>query len=286
MSRPPRYILRCQCPDTLGIVARVSGFLADRHLSIIESADFGDPETGQFFIRVEFSPTENGFRRRAFETDFASLAQDLQMEWSLTDADIAPRVLILVSKFDHCLHDLLYRKRKGDLHMEVPAIVSNHMESAWHAERHGIPYRHIPATPQTRDDAEAEIKRIVEETKADLVVLARYMQILSDDMCAYLSGRCINIHHSFLPSFKGARPYHQAYSRGVKLIGATAHYVTTDLDEGPIIAQDVARVDHRTQPDRMVAMGRDIEARVLADAVRAHIEGRIFLNRTKTVVFD
>jgi formyltetrahydrofolate deformylase len=207
------------------------------------------------------------------------------MEWELRDARMKPNVLILVSRQDHCLNDLLYRHRIGALAMNVPAVASNHTSSAWLAERHGIPFHHIPVTPETRAVSETRILELAEATKADLVVLARYMQVLSDTTCRKLAGRCINIHHSFLPGFKGAAPYTQAFDRGVKLIGATAHYVTPDLDEGPIITQAVERADHSHDPETLTAIGRDVEARVLSQAVKLHIEGRIFLNDSKRVVF-
>lgn len=280
------FLLRCVARDRIGILADVASFLAARQLSIEESEDFADPDTSTFFIRVVFSPTEDGFEPDRFRTEFGAAMAKWGMDWSLTEVAARPRVLILVSKADHCLHDLLYRHRKGMLAMDVPAIVSNHPDCAWHAERHGIPYVHIPATPKTRDAAEARIREVIADTKADLIVLARYMQILTPELCEDLEGRCINIHHSFLPSFKGARPYHQAHERGVKLIGATAHYVTRDLDEGPIIAQAVEPIDHRDTPTKLVRKGQDIESRVLAEAVKAHIEGRIFLNGHKTIVFN
>jgi len=281
----PRYILRCIAPDAIGILAAVTGFLADRHLNVIESHDYGDPETETFFIRVALS----GLGRDGeadFRTGFEALAGRLNMRWSLRAADDQPRALVMVSKGDHCLNDLLYRHRRGKLGVDVVGIVSNHETGRWHADRHDIPFHHIPVTIETKPDAEATLLAMIEETGADLVVLARYMQVLSDGLTRKLEGRCINIHHSFLPSFKGARPYHQAHKRGVKLIGATAHFVTADLDEGPIIAQDVMPVDHRISPERMAELGRDIEARVLSRAVTAYGEGRIFLNGTKTIVFD
>lgn len=279
------HILRCMAPDAIGILAGVTGFLAERGLNIAESHDFGDPETGQFFIRAVISSGEAGFDTIQFETDFAALAARFSMSFTLRSAADKPRALILVSKADHCLNDLLYRHRRGRLGVEVPAIVSNHLDAKWHADRHELPFIHIPVTAETKPQAEAQLRDVIAETRTDFVVLARYMQVLSNQMCAELSGRCINIHHSFLPSFKGARPYHQAHQRGVKLIGATAHYVTTDLDEGPIISQDVEPVDHRATPAKMIAQGRDIEARTLARAVTAHAEGRIFLSGSRTVVF-
>jgi formyltetrahydrofolate deformylase len=280
-----RFILRGQCVDAIGIVADVSAFLATRRLFIVESADFGDQVTGLFFFRIVFAPTGPGFSADAFRAEFAATADKWKMEWELRDAREHPNVLILVSQADHCLNDLLYRQRIGALSMKVPAIASNHLSCQWLAERHGIPYHHIPVRPETKAASEARILELAETTGAELVVLARYMQILSDATCRKLEGRCINIHHSFLPGFKGARPYHQAFERGVKLIGATAHYVTPDLDEGPIISQAVERADHSDTPDRMAAIGRDTEARVLAQAVKLHIEGRIFANGMKTVVF-
>ncbi|MEP7210311.1 MAG: formyltetrahydrofolate deformylase [Alphaproteobacteria bacterium] len=284
-SSDERFILRGQCRDAIGIVADVSGFLATRRLFIVESADFGDSATGLFFFRIVFSPTAPGFSANAFRKEFSATADKWKMEWELRDSREKPNVLILVSQADHCLNDLLYRQRIGALAMNVPAIVSNHLSCQWLAERHEIPFHYVPVTQATKAASEARILELVEATGADLVVLARYMQILSDATCRKLDRRCINIHHSFLPGFKGARPYTQAFDRGVKLIGATAHYVTPDLDEGPIISQAVERADHADTPDRMAAIGRDTEARVLAQAVKLHVEGRIFLNGMKTVVF-
>ncbi len=283
--RSPTYILRCVAPDRIGILAGVTGFLAERGLNVVESHDFGDPETGTFFVRSEFSSEGTSFDADRFRADFTELAARFGITFSLRSTQTQPRALLLVSKADHCLNDLLYRYRRGRLGVEVPAIVSNHMDAKWHADRHDLPFVHIPVTPETKPEAESRLRDIIAETETDLVVLARYMQVLSDELCTDLSGRCINIHHSFLPSFKGARPYHQAHARGVKLIGATAHYVTATLDEGPIIAQQVEPVDHRATPAKMIAQGRDIEARTLARAVTAHAEGRIFLNGARTVVF-
>ena len=279
-----RFILRASCMDSIGIVADVAGFLAQRRLFIVETSNFGDPVTGQFFLRVVFAPNEPGFTATGFVKDFAAIATKWKMEWELHDARVKPNVLILVSKADHCLNDLLYRHRIGALAMNVPAIVSNHLSCSWLAERHGIPYYHVPVDRDGKQTSETRILELAETVKADLVVLARYMQILSPKTCEALAGRCINIHHSFLPGFKGASPYTQAFNRGVKLIGATAHYVTPELDEGPIIAQAVEAADHSDTPDTLAAIGRDIEARVLAQAVKLHIEGRIFLNGAKTVV--
>jgi formyltetrahydrofolate deformylase len=280
-----RFILRASCMDSIGIVADVAGFLAQRRLFIVETSNFGDPKTQRFFVRIVFAPDGPGFTATKFREEFAATAQKWGMEWELRDARVKPNVLILVSKADHCLNDLLYRHRIGALAVNVPAIVSNHLSSAWLAERHGIPYHHVPVTPETKASSETRILELAEETKSDLVVLARYMQVLSDPTCRKLAGRCINIHHSFLPGFKGAAPYTQAFDRGVKLIGATAHYVTPQLDEGPIITQAVERADHSHTAETLAAIGRDIEARVLAQAVKLHTEGRIFLNGDKTVVF-
>lgn len=280
-----RYILRAAAPDAIGILADIAGFLAAAGLNVVESQDFGDSETRRFFVWVEFE-TPDDFSREGFEAGFGTLAQKRQIDWTLRRKADQPRALIMVSKGDHCLNDLLYRHRRGQLGAEVSAVVSNHEDARWLAERHELDFHHVPVTPETKQEAEARLLDLVEATQSDFVVLARYMQVLSDDLSRALEGRCINIHHSFLPSFKGARPYHQAHRRGVKLIGASAHYVTADLDEGPIIAQDVSPVDHRMTPQRMAEIGRDIEARVLSRAVTAHAEGRVFLNGLRTVVFE
>ena len=281
-----RFILRASCPDAVGIIADVAVFLAERRLFIVETANFGDAASGQFFMRLVFAPEASGFTIAKFTAEFSAVAERWKMEWEIRDARARPNVLILVSQSDHCLNDLLYRQRIGALQMNVPAIVSNHLTCAWLAERHGIPYYHLPTQRDGKDATEARILELADTLRADLVVLARYMQILSEGMSAKLEGRCINIHHSFLPGFKGAKPYTQAFNRGVKLVGATAHYVTSDLDEGPIIAQAVESADHRDTPEIMAAKGRDTEARVLARAVQLHTEGRIFLNGARTVVFD
>jgi len=281
-----RFILRASCRDAIGIVADVAGFLAERRLFIAETANFGDAASGLFFMRLLFAPTMPGFTLAKFKSEFGAIADKWSMDWEVIDARAKPNVLILVSTADHCLNDLLYRQRIGSLHMNVPAIVSNHLTCAWLADRNGIPYYHLPTDRDGKETTEARILELVESQKIDLVVLARYMQILSSELSAKLAGRCINIHHSFLPGFKGAKPYTQAFNRGVKLIGATAHYVTSDLDEGPIIAQAVEPTTHVDQPDVMTAKGRDTEARVLARAVKLHLEGRIFLNGARTVVFE
>ncbi|MDK2766591.1 MAG: formyltetrahydrofolate deformylase [Sphingomonas sp.] len=272
------------CTDRQGIVAAVAGFLTQSGCNITESQQYNDAITGGFFMRVVFAAPATAVDD--IETRFTALARDWGMDWTFRVNSRPKRVLLLVSKFDHCLGDLLYRRRIGELHMDVVGIVSNHPRAALATSMIGdIPYHHLPITPQTKPAQEAQIKAIVTETGAELVVLARYMQILSDDLAAFLSGRCINIHHSFLPGFKGAKPYHQAYQRGVKMIGATAHYVTADLDEGPIIHQDVEAISHADTPDDLVRKGRDIERRVLATAVHYHLEDRVLLNGARTVVF-
>ncbi|MDP3552110.1 MAG: formyltetrahydrofolate deformylase [Novosphingobium sp.] len=277
-------ILTLSCEDKPGIVARVTGNLFEAGGNIREAQQFDDSLSGNFFMRVVFDPGEGSVDH--FRAAFAPVAQQYAMEWNLRDTTVKRKVILMVSKFDHCLGDLLYRTRLGELPMDVVAILGNHPKEALNISLIGdIPYHHLPITKDTKPQQEAEVKRIVTETGAELVVLARYMQILSDDLASFLNGRCINIHHSFLPSFKGAKPYHQAHARGVKMIGATGHYVTTDLDEGPIIHQDVETVTHADGPDDLVRKGRDVERRVLAEAVRLHLEDRALLNGTKTVVF-
>lgn len=279
------YILRAAAPDAIGIMADVMGHLASHRLNVSESQDFGDPLTKRFFIWVRFEADE-GFQSSSFKDGFSTLAERRDIDWSLRSVDEQPRAIIMVSKGDHCLNDLLYRHRRGRLGAEIAAIVSNHPDAKWHADRNDIPFYHIPITKETKQAGEDQLRGLITDTGSEILVLARYMQILSEDMTRDISGRCINIHHSALPSFKGARPYHQAHDRGVKLVGATAHYVTADLDEGPIITQDVAPVDHRLSAERMADMGKDIESRVLARAVKAHAEGRVFLNGKRTVVFE
>ena len=277
-----RYILTITCPDRVGIVAAVSNALADHAGNIVESSQFSDTESGRFFMRLVFD-LDDAIEPELLK-DFTSLAQRFEMDWRLYDPRQRPRVMILVSKAEHCLNDLLYRHRTGALPMEIAAIVSNHLDLAHLAEWHAIPYHHLPVTAATKPEQERRILDLVERTRAELVVLARYMQILSPELCQALAGRAINIHHSFLPGFKGAKPYHQAYARGVKLIGATAHFVTANLDEGPIIEQEVERVDHAHTPEQLAAVGRDIENIVLARAIHYHLERRVFLNGSKTVV--
>ncbi len=282
MAEP--LILALSCKDRPGIVARVTGYLAQAGGNIIEAQQFNDRAQDKFFMRVAFDPSAAD--REDIREGFGPIAHEYGMAWSMQRRDRPRRVLLMVSKFDHCLADLLYRRRIGEIAMDVVAIVSNHPRDAINSEMIGdIPFHHLPVTKDNKAAQEAQVRALVEETRAELVVLARYMQILSDEMAGYLSGRCINIHHSFLPGFKGAKPYHQAHARGVKMIGATAHYVTADLDEGPIIHQDVEAVTHADTPEDMVRKGRDIERRVLAEAVRLHLEDRVLLNGTRTVVF-
>ena len=281
---PARFVLTLACGDRRGIVAAVANSIASQDCNIVESAQYGDPESERFFMRVSFSApasvTADSFRR-----GFAPVALGFDFDWTLYDLAVKPRVLVLVSKFGHCLNDLLYRREIGHLPMELVAVGSNHDTMRRRVEGEGVPYVHWPVDKARKAEQEAEIMAFVDKERIDLVVLARYMQVLSGDMAAALSGRAINIHHSFLPSFVGAKPYHQAHERGVKLIGATAHYVTPVLDGGPIIEQDVGRVDHAMSPDEFVAIGRDIEATVLARAVKFHLEHRVLINGERTVVF-
>ena len=283
------YILTLSCLDQRGIVHRVSGFLAEHGCNIIDSAQFGDAHSKLFFMRVHFSADDPASTEAILRSDFATLGESLQMNWQLNDAAKKPRVMLMVSKIGHCLNDLLFRYKSGLLPVEIPAIVSNHTDFYQLAASYNIPFHHLPlmagASTEAKRAQEQRVLEIVENCQIDLVVLARYMQILSPEMCTALKGRAINIHHSFLPSFKGAKPYFQAHERGVKLIGATAHFVTGDLDEGPIIEQGVERVDHAMGPETLTAIGRDIECVVLARAVKWFVEHRILLNSHKTVVF-
>jgi formyltetrahydrofolate deformylase len=282
----PHYILNASCASRLGTVAVVSGFLASRRCYITDMQQFDDILSERFFVRVTFYADPNETPELdALRAQFEEVATKEAMEWSIYDGAKKPRVLIMVSKFDHCLVDLLYRQRTGELNMDITTVVSNHPDLKALVESHGITYIHLPVTPDTKAAQEARLLAIVEETQSELVVLARYMQVLSDDLCRSLRGRAMNIHHSFLPGFKGAKPYHQAHARGVKLIGATAHYVTPDLDEGPIIEQDVARVEHSRTVEDLTAMGRDTESQVLARALKWHSEHRVLLNGHKTVIF-
>ena len=278
------YVLTLACVDQPGIVHAVTSFLLANGGNIRESQQFGDRESGRFFMRIDFE-TARASDAGTLHQAFAPTAAQFAMSYDLWSAQAPYRTLIMCSKQLHCLNDLLFRTSTGDLQIEVPLVVSNHRDAEPMARHYGVDFHHIPITPDTKARAEAELMGLVDDLDIDLVVLARYMQILSDDLCRHLSGRAINIHHSFLPSFKGAKPYHQAFDRGVKLIGATAHYVTADLDEGPIIEQDVTRVDHTLSPDQLVASGRDVEAQVLSRAVRWHSQTRILLNGSRTVVF-
>jgi formyltetrahydrofolate deformylase len=285
----PEYILTLSCQDQRGIVHRVSGFLAEHGCNIIDSAQFGDAETQRFFMRVHFAREDAAFSDAVLREDFAKVAESMGMEWALHDAHAKPRVMLMVSRIGHCLNDLLFRYKSGLLPVEIPAIVSNHMDFYQLAASYNIPFHHLPLATGAPEEAklaqENRIAELMETHKVDLVVLARYMQILSPSMCERLKGKAINIHHSFLPSFKGAKPYAQAHKRGVKLIGATAHFVTGDLDEGPIIEQDVERVDHAMDSDALTAIGRDVECVVLARAVKWFVEHRILLNGDRTVIF-
>ena len=284
------FVLVLSCPDRPGIVHAVSGFLVRHGGNIVESQQFGDRLSGRFFMRIDFTVTDpadsvDPVDAARLREDFAEVARSFAMEYELWDATAPYRTLLMVSHHLHCLNDLLFRTSTGALQIEIPAVVSNHPDAEALVTSYGIEFHHIPVTPDTKAEAEARLMELVDSTGAHLVVLARYMQVLSDDLCRRLAGRAINIHHSFLPSFKGARPYHQAFDRGVKLVGATAHYVTADLDEGPIIEQDVVRVDHTYDQDQLVAAGRDVEAQVLSRAVRWHAQSRVLLNGERTVVF-
>jgi formyltetrahydrofolate deformylase len=286
MAEP--LILTLACPDRPGITARVTGFLFERGCNILDAQQFNDRAeaggTDRFFMRVVFDP--DGSTADSLRADFAALAGEFGMEWKMASEDRPRRTIILVSKFDHCLVDLLYRCRTGELPIDPVAIVSNHpREAAIRVDIGDIPFHHIPVTPDTKPAAEAQFRALAEATDAELIVLARYMQVFSDEQSAHFAGRCINIHHSFLPGFKGAKPYHQAHARGVKIIGATAHFVTADLDEGPIIHQDVERITHADSPEDLVRKGRDIERRVLAEAVRLFAQERVLMNGNRTVVF-
>lgn len=281
-----RWILAAQCPSRLGTVDVVTRFLKESRCYITEQHSFDDRLSGRFFIRTEFRPEEADFDAAAFQAEFAARAAEFEMTFELTAPGTRMPVVIMVSKADHCLNDLLYRYRIGQLPIEIRAIVSNHPDLSDLAEWHGIPYHHFPITPETKPQQEAQVWQVVQESGAELVILARYMQVLSSRMCEKLSGRAINIHHSLLPGFKGARPYHQAYEKGVKLVGATAHYINDDLDEGPIITQGVEPVSHADYPEDLVAKGRDVECLTLARAVALHVERRVFLHAKRTVVFD
>jgi formyltetrahydrofolate deformylase len=280
------YVLSASCPSRMGTTAAITGFLAARRFYLMEMHQFDDTLSQRFFVRITFCAVAGEkVDLERVRREFSPIAEAEEMEWRIHNSLERMRVLIMVSNFDHCLEDLLYRHRTGELKMDVTAVVSNHVTLQPIALRHNLPFFHLPVTPATKAEQERRLLELVESTRTELVVLARYMQILSDDLCGKLRGRAINIHHSFLPGFKGAKPYHQAYDRGVKLIGATAHYVTHDLDEGPIIEQVVERVDHFSTPEMLVAAGRDSERRALSTAVRYAIEQRVFLNGSRTVVF-
>jgi len=282
---PNKHILTFTCRSAPGQVARVSQLLDQQRCYIDELAVFDDPDTERFFVRCVFHPLGDAFSQDGLRAGLTRMSQPFEdMHWQLFRSDEKPRVLLMVSKLDHCLNDLLYRCQIGELNMEVAAVVSNHPDLAHIAAAHGVPYHHLPISAETKPQQEARLLELVEQTRSELVVLARYMQVLSPQLSALLAGRAINIHHSFLPGFKGAKPYHQAYARGVKLIGATAHYVTDDLDEGPIIEQVVERVDHAFGPEQLLTTGRDMECLALARAVRFHLERRVFLNGQRTVV--
>jgi formyltetrahydrofolate deformylase len=283
---PQTHVITADYPSRSGTVDVVTRFLFKQGFYINEIHSFVDTNENHFFIRVEFrSDTETEFNHENFCDQFEQRASEFEMQWQLASSPYKSKVVIMVSKHDHCLNDLLYRYRTGDLNIEIPAIISNHPDLEALAKWHGIPYYHLPITKETKPEQEAEVYQIIQDSGADLVILARYMQVLSNEMSKKLSGRAINIHHSLLPGFKGARPYYQAYDRGIKLVGATAHYVSDDLDEGPIISQCVEKVDHSYYPQDIAAKGRDIECLTLSCAVRCHIEHRIFLHGNKTVGF-
>ncbi|TXJ06025.1 MAG: formyltetrahydrofolate deformylase [Aeromicrobium sp.] len=279
------YVLTLSCPDRVGIVAAVSSALAKHDCSINDSQQYADQDTGQFFMRVRFA-VANSIGLDGMKTRLAEPLAGFEMNWNVHDVAKPLRVVIMVSKQGHVLNHVLFQQREGLLPIEVVAVVSNHETWRKEVEWHGIAFHHVPVSSETKPDSERYVLDLMEETGAEALILARYMQILSDDMCRALEGRAINIHHSLLPSFKGARPYEQAHDRGVKVIGATAHFVTAELDEGPIIEQDLRRVDHRFSATQLAALGQDLEARALASAVKAHAENRVFLNGIKTVVFD
>jgi formyltetrahydrofolate deformylase len=284
-ARGRDYVLTLSCPDKPGIVYAVASFLVQHSGNILASQQYGESPGGRFFMRVHFSVPQPGLALAELERDFSWVAEAFHMSWQLHDTAARVRTLIMVSRLGHCLNDLLFRWKTGALPVDVVGVISNHRDFGELAGSYGLPLHHIPVAPQIKAAAETRLLDVVDDASADLIVLARYMQILSGEVCKRVEGRMINIHHSFLPSFKGAKPYHQAYARGVKLVGATAHYVTPDLDEGPIIEQDVIRVDHTLSPERLAEAGRDVEAQVLARAVTWHAEHRVLLNDDRTVVF-
>jgi len=284
-AQPREFVLTIDCPQEPGLVHAVTGFLIQNSGDILESQQLDDRLTGRFFLRLHFETSDPTVSLEQLRRGFQEVASVHAMNWQLWDARAPYRTLLMVSKFGHCLNDLLFRWKIGALQVDIPAVVSNHRDLEPLVRSYGIDFHHVPITPETKPAGEARLLELVEELDIDLVVLARYMQVLSDDLCKRLEGRAINIHHSFLPSFKGAKPYHQAFERGVKLVGATAHYVTADLDEGPIIEQDVTRVDHRATSEDLVAAGRDVECQVLSRAIAWHAQSRILLNGRRTVVF-
>lgn len=290
MALGDQFILTLSCPDRPGIVHAVTGFLAQHGLNIVDSQQFGDATSQRFFMRVHFAPATSADAGKIdveqLRTSFTATAQGMAMEFELHSVAEKPRVLIMVSKIGHCLNDLLFRQSTGQLAIEVPLIVSNHADFAPLAASYGIPFVHLPVTAATKAEQEARVLELVREQRIELIVLARYMQVLSPALCTAMSGKIINIHHSFLPSFKGAKPYHQAHDRGVKLVGATAHFVTSDLDEGPIIEQNVVRVGHALSPKELTVEGSNVESHVLAAAVKWVTERRVLLNGHKTVVFN
>jgi len=285
MHRDRFYTLAASCPDRTGIIARVTGFIAEHRGWILESSFHSDEEARRYFMRIEVKADSLPFMLAEFRARFAPIADELEMDWKITDSAVKKRVVVLVSKQEHCLYDLLARWQSKELDIEIPCVISNHDTFKGFVEWHGIPFHHVPVTADTKSQAYAEVRRLFEESRGDTMVLARYMQILSPELCAAYPGRILNIHHSFLPSFVGAKPYHQAWQRGVKLIGATCHYVTSELDQGPIIEQDVIRIDHSDSPDDMVRYGKDIEKTVLARGLRYHLEDRVLAHGNKTVVF-
>lgn len=284
MNLGPDFVLLIACEDRKGIVAAVANSVASQDCNIIESSQYGDAATGRFFMRVAITRPKD-MTTETFGAAFLPVATAFRLEWRIHDLRKKLRALIMVSQGGHCLNDLLYRTSTNRLPMEITSIVSNHQNWQRRADHESIPFHHLPITPETKIEQEAKLLAMVDEQQVDLIILARYMQVLSDQLCRKLDGRVINIHHSFLPGFKGAKPYHRAYERGVKMVGATAHYVTPDLDEGPIITQDVSIVDHADTVDDLIAQGQDTESRVLSRAVKLHLEHRVMLNGTRTIVF-
>ena len=285
MHKARFYTLSASCPDQVGIIARVTGFIAEHKGWVLESSFHADNLDGRYFMRIEVKANSIPFMLAEFRERFRPLAESMQMNWRISDSAVKKRVVILVSKQEHCLYDLLARWQSKELDIEIPCVISNHDSLRGFVEWHGIPFHHVLVTAENKLQAYAEVRRLFEESRGDSMVLARYMQILSPELCAAYPGQIINIHHSFLPSFVGAKPYHQAYTRGVKLIGATCHYVTSELDAGPIVEQDVIRIDHSDSPEDMVRYGKDIEKTVLARGLRYHLEDRVLVHGNKTVVF-